>query len=176
MNENDKFSFVQFANNGKKTVYFKPEQLDYFLLKIQKAKNSFELTDSFLLNSNSPFMELYNILYSIIVNYPSNDNIDNIIIMFINAKDIRFTSIKECLNIVEELNKKNTSLFLLTYDEEIKREKINNIQSFLNGLSEGYFFQIKNYQQLKQFFVNISIIKYQSNFFGYDFNCLDNEI
>ena len=176
MNENDKFSFVQFANNGKKTVYFKPEQLDYFLLKIQKAKNSFELTDSFLLNSNSPFMELYNILYSIIVNYPINDNIDNIIIMFINANDIRFTSIKECLNIVEELNKKNTSLFILTYDEEIKREKINNIQSFLNGLSEGYFFQIKNYQQLKQFFVNISSIKYQSNFFGYDFNCLDNDI
>ena len=51
-------------------------------------------------------MELYNILYSIISNYPINDNIDNIIIMFINANDIRFTSIKECLNIDEELNKK----------------------------------------------------------------------
>ena len=38
MNENDKFSYIQFANNGKKTVYFKAEQLDYFLLKIQKTK------------------------------------------------------------------------------------------------------------------------------------------
>ena len=176
MNENDKFSFIQFANNGKKTVYFKPEQLDYFLLKIQKTKNIFELTNSFISNSNSPFMELYNILYSIISNYPSNDNIDNIIIIFINSYDIRFTSIKECLSIVEELNKKNTSLFLLTYDEEIKREKINNIQSFLNGLSEGYFFQIKNYQQLKQIFMNLSTIEHQSNFFGYDFYCLDNEL
>ena len=176
MNENDKFSFIQFANNGKKTIYFKAEQLDYFLLKIQKTKNTFELTNSFVSNSNSPFMELYNILYSIISNYPPNDNIDYIIIIFINSYDIRFTSIKECLNIVEELNKKNTSLFLLTYDEEIKREKINNIQSFLNGLSEGYFFQIKNYQQLKQIFMNLSTIKHQSNFFGYDFYCIDNEL
>ena len=61
MNENDKFSFIQFANNGKKTVYFKMEQLDYFLLKIQKTKNAFELADSFMTNSNLPFMESYNI-------------------------------------------------------------------------------------------------------------------
>ena len=178
MNENDKFSFIQFANNGKKTVYFKMEKLDYFLLKIQKVKNAFELTDSFVVNSNIPFSELYNILNSIMKNYNSSEdnNTDNIIIMFINSEDIRFTSISECLNIVEDLNKKNTSIFLLSYDEEIKNEKINNIQSFLDGLFEEYFFQIKNYQQLKQIFINISSINIQSNFFGYDYDCLDNEL
>ena len=179
MNENDKFSFIQFANNGKKTVYFKMENLDYFLLKIQKAKNTFELADSFVTSSNIPFLELYNILGSIIKNYNTYDDnniTDNIIIMFINSDDIRFTSVNECLNIVKELNKKNTSVFLLSYDDEIKKEKINNIQSFLDGLFEGYFFQIKNYQQLKQIFINISTIKYQSNFFGYAYDCLDNEL
>ena len=178
MNENDKFSFIQFANNGKKTVYFKMEQLDYFLLKIQKTKNTFELTDSYITNSNLPFMELFNIFDSIIKNYPASEEsvTDNIILMFINSDDIRFTSMNECINIVEELNKKNTSVFLLSYDEEIKKEKINNIHSFLNGLFEGYFFQIKNYQQIKQIFINISTIKYQSNFFGYDFDSLDHTL
>ena len=123
-------------------------------------------------------MGLYNIFDFIIKNYPpQEDNItDNIIIMFINSEDIRFTSVNECLNIVEELNKKNASVFLLSYDIEIHMEKINNIQSFLNGLIEGYFFQIKNYQQIKQIFINISTKNYQSNFFGYDFNCNDHEL
>ena len=175
MNESDKFSFIQFANNGKKTVHFKMEQLDYFILKIQKTKNTFELTDSFETNSNLPFMELFNILESIINHYPSQDDCitDNIIIMIINSEDIRFSSIRECLKIVEELNKKNATLYLLSYDDGIKKEKINNIHSFLNGLFEGHFFQIKSYQQLKQIFINISTIKYQSNFFGYDYESLD---
>ena len=68
------------------------------------------------------------------------------------------------IKIVEDLKKKNTSVFILSYDDEIDPEKINNIHSFLNGFFEGYFFQIKNYQQLKQIFINISKIKYQSNF------------
>ena len=175
MNENDKFSFIQFANNGKKTVHFKMEQLDYFLLKIQKTKNTFELTDSFETNSNLPFMELFNILESIINNYPSQEDCitDNIIIMLINSDDIRFSSIRECLKIVEELNKRNVTVYLLSYDDGIKKEKINNIHSLLNGLFEGHFFQIKSYQQLKQIFINISTIKYQSNFFGYDYESLD---
>ena len=178
INKNDKFSFIQFANNGKKTIYFKQEKLDYFLEKIQKTKNCFELLDIYTTNINLPFMGLYNIFDFIIKNYPpQEDNItDNIIIMFINSEDIRFTSVNECLNIVEELNKKNASVFLLSYDIEIHMEKINNIQSFLNGLIEGYFFQIKNYQQIKQIFINISTKNYQSNFFGYDFNCNDHEL
>ena len=122
-----------------------------------------------------PFIELYNIFDSIIKSYPSNDEnlTDNIIIMFINSDDIRFQSIGDCIKIVEDLNKKNTSIFLLSYDDEIETEKINNINSFLNGFFEGYFFQIKNYQQLKQIFINISNMKYQSNFFSYDFNIFD---
>ena len=175
MNETDKFNFIQFANNGKKTVHFKMEQLDYFILKIQKTKNTFELTDSFETNSNLPFMELFNIFESIIKNYPSQDDYmtDNIIIMLINSEDIRFSSIHECLKIVEELNKKNVTVYLLAYDDGIKTDKINNIHSFLNGLFEGHLFQIKSYQQLKQIFINISTIKYQSNFFGYDYESLD---
>ena len=175
LNENDKFSFIQFASNGKKTVYFKMEQLDSFLLKIQKAKNSFELSDTYVTNSNLPFMELYNIFDSINKSYPPNEEnlTDNIIIMFINSDDIRFQTIGDCIKIVEDLKKKNTSIILLSYDEEIEPEKINNIHSFLNGFFEGYFFQIKNYQQLKQIFINISNIKYQSNFFGYDFDIFD---
>jgi hypothetical protein len=175
MNENDKFNFIQFANNGKKTVHFKMEQLDYFILKIQKTKNIFELTDSFETNSNLPFMELFNIFESIIKNYPPQDDYitDNIIIMFINSDDIRFSSISECLEIVDELNKKNVSVFLLSYDVEIKNQKINNIHSFLNGLSEGHFFQIKSYKQLKQIIINLSTVKSQSNLFGYDYDGLD---
>ena len=175
LNENDKYSFIQFANNGKKTVYFKMEQLDSFLLKIQKAKNSFEMSDTYVTNTNLPFIELYNIFDSIIKSYPPNEEnlTDNIIIMFINSEDIRFQTIGDCIKIVEDLKKKNTSVFLLSYDDEIEPDKINNIHSFLNGFFEGYFFQIKNYQQLKQIFINISNIKYQSNFFGYDFDIFD---
>jgi len=175
MNENDKFNFIQFSNNGKKTIHLKMEQLDYFILKIQKTKNSFELTETFEQNKDLPFMELFNLFDSIARSYPSQDDIitDNIIIMIINSDDIRFSSISECLKIVDELNKKNVSVFILTYDEEISIQKVNNIHSFLNGLFEGYFFQIKSYQQLKQIFINLSTVKNQSNFFGYDYEGLD---
>ena len=174
-NDKDKFSFLQFADNGKKTVYIKLEQLNSFLLKIQKTKNSFELTDTYISNSNIPFLELYNIFDSIINSYPQNEEnlTDNIIIMFIDSDDIRFQSINECIKIVEDLKKKNTSVFLLSYNDEIDPDKINNINSFLNGFYEAYFFQIKNYQQLKQIFIYISNINYQSNFFGYNFDILD---
>ena len=177
-NENDKFSFIQFATNGKKTVFIKEEPLNDFIQKIFKTNNAFELFDSYNKNTNFHFTELFNVLNSIIKNFPTKEeNInDNIIIMFINSDDIRFTSIDECLNIVEKLNKKNTSLYLLTYDKIISKEKINNIHSFLNGLFEGYLFQIKNYQQIKQIFINLSIFNYQSNFFGYNFNTKDNEL
>ena len=51
-----------------------------------------------------------------------------------DTEDIRFSSVDDCLNIVEDLNKKNVSVYFFTYDENIKEEKVNNIQSFLNGL------------------------------------------
>ena len=93
--------------------------------------------------------------------------------IFIDSEDIRFSSVSDCLNIVDDLNKKNTSVYFFSFEEEISEEKINNIQSFLNGLAEGYFFQIKNYQELKQIFINISSIKYQTNFFGYEYDIFD---
>ena len=174
-NENDKFSFIKFDNNGKKSLFFKLEKLDSFLLKLQKANNFYEVTDTYETNSNLPFLELHNVLDSIIKSYPSSEEnlTDNIILLFINSDDIRFQSITDCIKIVEDLKKKNASLFIISYDNIIEPEKINNIHSFLNGFFEGYFFKIKNYQQLKQIFINISNIKYQSNFFGYDFGIFD---
>ena len=176
MNDNDKFSFIQFADNGKKTAFFKPEPLNYFLLKFQKTKGTFELTDSFMTNTSSIFMELYNILDSIIKNYSSSEENDNIIMIFMDPEDIRFSSMDDCFSIVEDLNKKNASVYFFAYDENIKEEKVNNIQSFLNGLIEGYFFHIKNYQQLKQIFINISTIKSQSSFFSFDYNLFEQTI
>ena len=87
-----------------------------------------------------------------------------------DSEDIRFSSIEDCLNIVEDLNKKNASVYFFTYDENIKEKKVNNIQSFLNGLIEGNFYRIKNYQQIKQIFINISTIKNQSSFFSFDYD------
>ena len=71
------------------------------------------------------------------------------------------------------MKKKNASVYFFSFEQEIKEEKINNIQSFINGLIEGYFFQIKNYQQLKQIFINISTVKNQTNFFGFDHQIFD---
>ena len=177
MNENDKFSFIQFSDNGKKTVFFKPELLNYFLLRFEKTKGVFDFTESFqIYNKSSLFVELYNILDSIIKNCPTTEDTDNIIMIFMDSEDIRFSSISDCLNIVDELNKKNCSVYYFIYNENMNDEKINNIQSFLNGLIEGYCFNIKNYQQLKQIFINISTVKSQSNFFGFDYDIFEQNI
>ena len=177
-NENDKYNYIQFAKNGKITLYLKMEKLDSFLLKIQKAKNGFELSNIYETNSNIPFMELYNILDSIIKNYQVNTQnlTDNIILMIMNSEDIRFKTMNDCISIVDNIKEKNISLFLISFDEIIEPDKINNIHSFLNGLFEGHFFNIKNYQQLKQIFISISNNKIQSNFFGYDFEIFDNTL
>ena len=118
------------------------------------------MSDTYITNSNFPFMELYNIFDSIIKSYPQNEETltDNIIIMFINSDDIRFQTIEECIRIVEDLKRTNTSVFLISYNDEIEPDKINNIKSFLNGFYEAYFFQIQNYQQLKQLFIYIPIL------------------
>ena len=175
-NETDKFSFIQFTFNGKKNVSINQESLNNFLLKLQKSKGAFESMELLKPNKEMIFMELYNILNSIIKSFPQTEETDNIIMMFIDSDDIRFSTVLDCLNIVDDLNKKNVSLYFLSFEENIEEEKVNNIQSFLNGLIEGYFFNIKNYQQLKQIFINISSIKYQSNFFGFDYNIFDNDI
>ena len=95
---------------------------------------------------------------------------------FIDEKDIRFSSVADCLNIVNALNENNTSIFFFSFNKIIDEKKVNNIQSFLNGLIEGYFFQIKNFQQLKEIFVNLSTLKYQISFFKYDYDCFDHNI
>ena len=172
-NENDKFSFIQFASNGKKNVFIKLETLNNFLLKLQKIKTSFKLIDSFNPNKNFQFTELYSLLDTIIKTYPHTEETDNIIMILMESKDIRFSTEFECLNIVDDLNKKNASVYFFCFEKKIKEEKVNNIQSFLNGLIEGYFFHIKNYQQLKQIFVNISSVKSQTNFFVFDYNIFD---
>ena len=175
-NETDKFSFIQFTFNGKKNVSINQESLNNFLLKLQKSKGAFESMELLKPNKEMIFMELYNILNSIIKSFPQTEETDNIIMMFIDSDDIRFSTVLDCLNIVDDLNKKNVSLYFLSFEENIEEKKVNNIQSFLNGLIEGYFFNIKNYQQLKQIFINLSSIKYQSNFFGFDYNIFDNDI
>ena len=71
------------------------------------------------------------------------------------------------------MNKNNTSVYFFCFVIIVDGNKINNIQSFLNGLIDGYFFEIKNYKQIKEFFVNISNNKKQSNSFKFDFESFD---
>ena len=119
-------------------------------------------------------MGLYDLFDLAIRNCQNNELSDNIIMLFIASEDIRFSSIVDCMNIVEELNKNNVSVYFFCFDEIIDENKINNIQSFLNGLIDGYFFQIKNYQQIKEVFINLSNMNSQSNFFKFDYYCFDN--
>ena len=176
--ENDKFSFIQFATNGKKTFFFQPRPLNEFISKLQKSKyyNIETLNDSSNQkdkNKSNLFMALYDILYSIIKNYQTNELSDNIIMLFINSKDIRFGSVLDCMNIVHELNKNNSSVYFFCFDRMVNEDKVNNIQSFLNGLIEGYFFEIKDYEQIKEIFVYLSNSRYQSNLLKFNYECFD---
>ena len=176
--ENDKFSFIQFAMNGKKTLFFQSCTLNEFIIKLHKSKYTSETINDSLGHKNKKnlFMGLYDIFESIIKNYQIDGLNDNIIILFMASEDIRFSTIIDCMNIVEELNKNNISVYFVCFDEIISEEKINNLQSFLNGLIEGYFIQVKYYNQIKELFVNISNTKYQSNFFRFDYDCFDHNL
>ena len=171
-NDNDLFSFIQFGSNGKKTFFLNPCSLNEFCNKFNKIKNDVENIN--IPKNNSPlFMGLYDILNSVIQNFQTSKLNDNIIMLFMNSDDIRFSSIPDCINIVGELNKNNNSVYFFSFGENIDTQKINNIQSFLNGLIEGYFFEIKNFEQIKEFFVNISNNKKQSNFFKFDYESFE---
>ena len=178
-NENDKFSYFQFATNGKITFFFKPSDLSEFTYKFQKIKfNNTESNNSLIQkksknNDTGCFEGLYDILYSAIKNLQINELSDNIIILFMNSEDIRFSSEINCINIVEELNKNNSSVYFFCFDKVVDKEKINNLQSFLNGLNEGYFLMIKKYEQMKYIFINLSNNKHQSNLLKFDFECFD---
>ena len=177
INEDDKFGYVQSGSNGIITKSFLSLPLNQFIHKFNKIINNIELNPySIVDNESKVFIGIYDIFDSIINNYKKTEENDNIIMFFIDEKDIRFSSVADCLNIVNALNENNTSIFFFSFNKIIDEKKVNNIQSFLNGLIEGYFFQIKNYQQLKEIFVNLSTLKYQISFFKYDYDCFDHNI
>ena len=179
-NDNDKFSYVQFSHNGKKNIFIKPETKEIFIQKLKIDKNSNNKIETFIKKSDNLFNEFYNLLYDFIelskFNYDDTfsnnnrfNNDDNIILMFINTEDIRFKDREDCKKIVYELNKNNFSLYLISYEEYIHPDKIKNIKSLMSGLFDTHFFQIKNYQQIKQIFMNISTKKTQEDIFDYNY-------
>ena len=177
LEDNNKFSFIQFSFNGKKTVSIKSKTLEIFLQKLETDKLAFKINETFTHNNKKiQFNEFSNLFMSIInsnkhENY--EDKCDNIIIIFINTSDIRFNSQKECVDTINEINNNNHSIIIFTYDNKIEEEKIEGIYSFVYGLNDGHFFQIKNYQQIKQVFMNFSIKDSQEKFINYNYEITD---
>ena len=133
-----------------------------------KNKNSNNINSSDGRNSSNKKSVYYS-------NYSNNNAnyLDKIILLFIKSDDLRFTSQEQCINIVNDLNKNNCTVIIFCYDEEIKMDKIFNIYCLLGGLYDGYFFQVKNYQQIKQVLMNFSTINYQENFSNLNFENLE---
>ena len=175
-NDKDTFGFIQFGINGLKTKVFLSQPLNQFINKFNNVQKDIILNDNDLNNKKEIFIGLYDIFETIINNYQKTEERDNIIMLFIDAQDIRLSSVIDCLNIVETLNENNTSVFFFCFNKSVEETKINNIQSFLNGLIEGYFFQIKNFRQLKEIFSNLSTNNYQSNFFNYNYSSFDQHL
>ena len=174
VNNDDKFGFIQFSNNGKKTISIKPQRLDFFLQKLEINKNAFKSSETINYKKDAYFTEFYNLFDSIIKQ--QTEKCDYIIIMFINAEDIRFTSIKECVEIVNNLNENNYTVILLSNDKEINKEKILSINSFIYGLYDGHFIQVNNYQRIKQIFISFATNNKNDNFVNYDYECLENNL
>jgi hypothetical protein len=183
-NDNDKFSYVQFSNNGKKNIFIKPEIKEIFIQKLKIDKIDKNKIDNCEYNSDNLFNEFYNLLNDFIelTKYNMDDIIsninrlnsdDNIILMFIDTEDIRFKDKDDCKKIVYDLNKNNFSLYLISYEEKISPEKIKNIKSFMSGLFDAHFFQIKNYQQIRQIFMYIASKKIHEDIFDYNFENID---
>ena len=173
--DEDKFAFIQFSYNGKKTITIKSETLDLFLQKLESNKGAFQLNENYNKTSNElQFMEFSNLFISIINSQQNFDNKnDNIIILFINTEDIRFNDKKECVDTINELNRNNYTVIIFTYDTFINNQKIISIHSFMCGLNDGHFFQIKNYQQIKQVLMNFSNKESQEKFANYDYEITD---
>ena len=175
--QEDKFNFIQFLCNGKKTISIKSDSLEIFLQKIEMNKMAFKINKEYAKNNDRiQFLELSNLFLSIIKsNKQTNyvDNVDNIIIIFINTTDIRFNGQKECVDTINELNSNNYSVIIFTYDAEIDEEKIEGIYSFIYGLNEGHFIQVKNYQQIKQVLMNFCLKDSQEKFHNYYYEISD---
>ena len=184
-NDNDKFSYVQFSPNGKKNIFIRPKTKEIFIQKLKIDKNEFNENNNFTYNSNNIFNEFYNLLYDCIeLGKNNNDDIisnlnrfsnndDNVILMFINSEDIRFNEKEDCQRIVYELNKNNFSLYLISYEDYIEPEKIKNIKSFMTGLFDAHFFQIKNFQQIKQIFMSFATKKSEEDIIDYNYENID---
>ena len=132
--------------------------------------------DLFQNNKQIQFMELSNLIMNIIKSHKQEnyeDLVDNIIILFINTSDIRFNGEKECVDTINELNNNNYTVIIFTYDFEIDADKIEGIYSFIFGLNDGHFFQIKNYQIIKQVFTNLCIKDSQEKFYNYNYEITD---
>ena len=175
--DEDKFAYIQFSGNGKKTISIKPDTLEVFLQKMELNKGAFQINENYQkTNNETQFMEFSNLFLSIIKSQKQaifEDKNDHIIIIFINTEDIRFNSKKECVDTINELNTNNYTLIIFTYDTIISSEKIANIHSFLCGLNDGHFFQIKNYQQIKQVLMNFATKESQEKFVNYDYEITD---
>ena len=184
-NDNDKFSYVQFSPNGKKNIFIRPKTKEIFIQKLKIDKNEFNENNNFAYNSNNIFNEFYNLLYDCIeLGKNNNDDIisnlnrfsnndDNVILMFINSEDIRFNEKEDCQRIVYELNKNNFSLYMISYEDYIEPEKIKNIKSFMTGLFDAHFFQIKNFQQIKQIFMSFATKKSEEDIIDYNYENID---
>jgi hypothetical protein len=175
--DEDKFTYIQFSYNGKKTITIKSESLDVFLQKLESNKAAFQMNENYNKKTNEiQFLEFANLFFSII-NSQKEQNFDNkndnIIILFINTEDMRFNGKKECVDTINELNSNNYTLIIFTYDTLITNEKIMSIYSFLYGLNDAHFFQIKNYQQIKQVLMNFSLKESQEKFINYDYEIAD---
>ena len=175
--EEDKFGFIQFSYNGKKTISMKSDSISMFLQKLESNKIAFKLNDIYIKNYKQiQFMEFSNLFLSIIKSdkqVNSEEKGDNIIIIFINTCDIRFNGQKECVDTINELNINNYSVIIFTYDTEIEKEKIEGIYSFVYGLNDGHFFQVQNYQQIKQVFMNFCVKDSQESFNNYNYKITD---
>ena len=176
--KDDKYHFIQFSYNGKKTISIQSYSLETFLQKLESNKIAFKANyDEFNQNKiNIKFLELSNLFMSIIkshkkINYENKS--DNIIILFINTSDIRFNGKKECVDTINELNNNNYTVIIFTNDFGITEEKIEGIFSFVNGLNDGHFFRIKNYQQIKQVLMNFSVKISQEKFNNYNYEITD---
>ena len=71
------------------------------------------------------------------------------------------------------MNNNNYTVIIFTCDYEITEEKIEGIYSFINGLNDGHFINVRNYQQIKQVLMNLSVKISQEKFKNYNYEITD---
>ena len=123
-NPNDNFGYIQYDVNGLKTKLFLSKTLKEFILRLSGVKNNSKLIDNSIKNKSETFLGLSNIFAPILNNYQEFEQRDNIIFLFIDSKDIKFSSVIDCVNTVDELNQNNTSLFIFSFDEEFLLKRL----------------------------------------------------